>query len=187
MASIYRQRGRGKRAAISGTEIVTPPVWPGVIGGCLKPLSEAEVSLVEESVLHLLETLGLSQAIPSMIKKVVAVGGSVTDEGRLLFPRQLVLKTIAEARRDIALYGQNPVHDIHLSGARVHMSSGGAAPGVFDIETGEYRDSTVKDLYDAARICDAMENIHHFSRSVVARDIEDNRVMDINWRSLDSI
>ena len=60
------------------------------------------------------------------------------------------------------------------------MSSGGGAPGVFDIETGEYRESTTKDLYDAARIVDAMENIHHFSRSVIARDIEDHQVMDIN-------
>ncbi len=115
-----------------------------------------------------------------MIKKVTAAGGSMTEDNRLLFPRELVLKTIAESRRDITLYGQNPVHDIHLSGTRVHMSSGGGAPGVFDIETGEYRESTTKDLYDAARIVDAMENIHHFSRSVIARDIDDNQVMDIN-------
>lgn len=180
MASHPRRRARSNRSAGSAAENDKPPVWPGVVGGRLKPLSEPEVSLLEEAALHLLETLGLSQAIPSMIDKVTAAGGSVTDDGRLLFPRELVLKTIAEARRDITLYGQNPAHDIQLSGARVHMSSGGAAPGVFDIETGAYRESTVRDLYDAARICDAMENIHHFSRSVVARDIEDNRVMDIN-------
>ena len=180
MASSSRRRGRGKRSAKTEPENEKPPVWPGVVGGRLKPLNEAEVSLVEETVLHLLETLGLSQAIPSMIEKVTAAGGSMTEDNRLLFPRELVLKTIAESRRDITLYGQNPAHDIHLSGARVHMSSGGGAPGVFDIETGEYRESTTKDLYDAARIVDAMENIHHFSRSVIARDIEDNQVMDIN-------
>jgi len=104
----------------------------------------------------------------------------MTDDDRLLFPRELVLETIAGARRDITLHGQRSEHDIHLTGARVHMSSGGAAPGVFDINSGEYRESTTQDLYDAARIVDAMENIHHFSRSVVARDIEDNQVMDIN-------
>ena len=180
MASSSRRRGRGKRSAKTEPENEKPPVWPGVVGGRLKPLNEAEVSLVEETVLHLLETLGLSQAIPSMIEKVTAAGGSMTEDNRLLFPRELVLKTIAESRRDITLYGQDSAHDIHLSGARVHMSSGGGAPGVFDIETGEYRESTTKDLYDAARIVDAMENIHHFSRSVIARDIEDNQVMDIN-------
>ena len=71
-------------------------------------------------------------------------------------------------------------HDLHITGARVHMSTGGAAPGVFDIDTGAYRDSTLSDLYDAARIVDRMDNIHHFSRSVVARDIDDSAVMDLN-------
>lgn len=176
-------RRRPNRRKASNDQAVVdnkPPVWGGVLGGRFKPLNNDEVALVEETVLHLLETLGLSQAIPSMVEKVCAAGGSVTDDDRLLFPRDLVLKTVREARRDITLFGQDSKHDIHLSGKRVYMSSGGAAPGVFDIETGLYRESTAKDLYDAARICDAMENIHHFSRSVVARDIEDNRVMDIN-------
>ena len=176
-----RRRNNRRKSRVDEDSVCNnPPVWPGVIGGRLKPLNDAEVVLVEETVLHLLETLGLSQAIPSMIEKVTAAGGSMTDDDRLLFPRRLVLRTIAEARRDITLYGQDPKHDIHLTGARVHMSSGGAAPGVFDIDSGQYRESTTKDLYDAARIVDAMENIHHFSRSVVARDIEDNLVMDIN-------
>ena len=38
----------------------------------------------------------------------------------------------------------------------------------------------LSDLYDAARIVDRMDNIHHFSRSVVARDIDDSAVMDLN-------
>jgi len=178
--SSKRKSRRRKPNGIDNSAAVAPAVWGGVVGGRFKPLNDAEVKLVEETVLHLLETLGLSQAIPSMIDKVIAAGGSMTDDDRLLFPRELVLETIAGARRDITLHGQRSEHDIHLTGARVHMSSGGAAPGVFDINSGEYRESTTQDLYDAARIVDAMENIHHFSRSVVARDIEDNQVMDIN-------
>ena len=49
------------------------------------------------------------------------------------------------------------------------MGSGGAAPSMIDIETGRYRDSTLRDLYDAARLVDALDNVHFFSRSVVAR------------------
>ncbi|WP_254695632.1 trimethylamine methyltransferase family protein [Leisingera sp. NJS204] len=128
----------------------------------------------------LLETLGLSQATPSMIAKICAAGGSCTQDKRLLFPRALVLKTIKEARRDVVLFGQDPRNDLNLSGHRVHMSSGGGAPGVFDLEDGRYRDCTLKDLYDAARICDAMESIHHFSRSVVACDVGNVADMDLN-------
>ncbi len=180
MAQKNRRRGRKDRLKQNEEPDATPPVWPGVIGGRLKPLSPDEVHLVEEASLSLLETLGLSQAIPSMIEQVTAAGGALNDDGRLLFPRTLVQRTIAEARRDFTLCGQSPAHDLQIEGARVHMSTGGAAPGVFDIDTGAYRPSTLADLYDAARLVDVMENIHHFSRPVVARDVEDNAVMDIN-------
>jgi len=145
-----RKTGRRKARVADDSAGQKPPVWGGVIGGRLKPLNDDEVELIEETALHLLETLGLSQAIPSMIEKVTAAGGSVTEDDRLLFPRELVRETIAGARRDITLFGQKTKHDICLSGARVHMSSGGAAPGVFDIDTKEYRESTTKDLYAAA-------------------------------------
>lgn len=173
------RRGRKQRHRETNAS-AGAPVWPGVPGGRFKPLSEAEVDAVDTAALHLLATLGLSQAIPSMVDRVVAAGGRYTDDKRLVFPQELVRNTIRDARRDVMLCGQDPKHDLDLSGARVHMSSGGGAPGVFDLGDGHYRDGVLKDLYDAARICDAMENIHHFSRSIIARDIDDNATMDIN-------
>lgn len=180
MTQTNRRRGRKDRLNQATEPDTHPPVWPGVVGGRLKPLSPEEVRLVEDAALSLLETLGLSQAIPSMIERVTAAGGSVDDDGRLLFPRDLVQQTLAQARRDFTLCGQVPEHDLRIEGARVHMSTGGAAPGVFDIDTGTYRPSTLADLYDAARLVDEMENIHHFSRPVVARDVEDTAAMDLN-------
>ena len=180
-AGTSRRRGRSKRLDIAeNPETEKPPVWPGVSGGRMAPLSSHEIEQVNEAVLSLLETLGLSQAIPSMIDLVTAAGGTYTDDKRLLFSRDLVLKTITEARRDVVLYGQKDGLEIDLSGSRVHMSSGGGAPGVFDLETGAYREGTLRDLYDAARLCDAMENIHHFSRSIIARDVHDNLSLDLN-------
>ena len=180
MTETTRRRGRKHRLQQVATPEENPPVWPGVEGGRLKPLSEAEVVRIQESAFALLETLGLSQATPSMIDMVVEAGGSLTDDRRLLFPRALVQWAIDGTARGFALCGQRRENDLSISGARVHMSTGGAAPGVFDLDTHDYRDSTLQDLYDAARIVDRMDNIHHFSRSVVARDIEDNAVMDLN-------
>ncbi len=180
MAQENRRRGRRDRLKQISEPDAQPPVWPGVVGGRFKPLSPTEVQRIEEAALSLLETLGLSQAIPSMIDKVTAAGGALSGDGRLLFPRSLVQEAITGARRDFTLCGQLPENDLRIEDARVHMSTGGAAPGVFDIETGAYRPSSLADLYDAARLVDAMENIHHFSRPVVARDVEDNAAMDLN-------
>ncbi len=180
MVKPSRRRGRKDRLKDTLQSEGSLPVWPGVMGGRLKPLSPDEVALVETSAFALLETLGLSQATPSMIDKAVAAGGVRTGDGRLLFPPDLVRWAIDGAQRGFSLCGQHPDRDLRIEGSRVHMSTGGAAPGVFDLNTHEYRDSTLQDLYDAARIVDQMDNIHHFSRSVVARDIEDPAVMDLN-------
>ena len=115
-----------------------------------------------------------------MIDLVLARGGSVTDEGRLLFPSDLIEETLAGVRRDVTLAARAEGADLDLSGARVQFSSGGASPSVVDLESGAYRDATTADLYDAARLVDALENVHHFSRSLVARDAPNALTMDVN-------
>jgi len=179
------ERGRrGRRARIrqhkDGDADARPAVWPGIEGGRYRPLSRREEQATHEAALHLLETLGMSQAIPAMVDLVVASGGRLTEDGRLLFPKDLVSETIAGAHRDVVLHGRRPGLELDLSGTRVHMSSGGASPALVDLETGRYRDSTTRDLYDAARLVDAMPHVHHFSRSLVARDAPDPLSLDVN-------
>ena len=118
-------------------------------------------------------------AIPSCIEAVTAKGGFVKD-GRLMFPRALVEDTIASANRDFTLCGQDPAHDIHPKGDKVHFGTAGAAVHIVDPFTGDYRESYLQDLYDMARIVDNMDNIHFFQRTVVARDLPDPFEMDIN-------
>ncbi|RMH49270.1 MAG: methyltransferase, partial [Alphaproteobacteria bacterium] len=65
-------------------------------------------------------------------------------------------------------------------GKRVHYGTAGAAVHLVDIETGTYRDSTLRDLHDAARIADRLDNIHFVQRPMVARDVADNYALDIN-------
>jgi len=49
-----------------------------------------------------------------------------------------------------------------------------------EVETREYRESTLQDLFDAARIVDSLDNIHFLQRPMVARDITDNFELDLN-------
>ena len=156
------------------------PLWRGLEGGRFHPLSEPEITAVHRAVLDLLENLGLTQASASMIERVCQHGGRLTDDRRLLFPRALVEESIASARRQIVLHGQRPGLEIDLGGTRVHTSSGGAAPSILDADSGRYRPSTTEDLYAAARLVDALDNIHHFSRSLVAGDAPDNFSLDVN-------
>ena len=177
-----RRRGRDARMASHEAPLAEAArgVWPGVSGGRFKPLGDAVQAQVNDTALTLLETLGLSQAIPSMVRRVTEHGGRLTGDGRLLFPRALVEDVIAGSRRDVVLHGQRPGLELDVSGARVHFGSGGASPSLVDLETGLYRDATTRDLYDAARLVDTLDHIHLFSRSLVARDAPSPLALDVN-------
>ncbi len=78
------------------------------------------------------------------------------------------------------LHGQKPGHEMVLSGPRTGMRSGGASPGILDTETRQCRRSTLKDLHDAARLVDVLDNIHFFSGLMTAVDMPDEQTLNIN-------
>ena len=55
-----------------------------------------------------------------------------------------------------------------------------AAVHIIDPVTGEYRESTLKDLYDIARLVDSLDHIHFFQRAIVCRDLLDPFELDVN-------
>ena len=156
------------------------PVRPGMSGGRYQPLTDAEVLKIHHAALDALENIGLADAPPSGVALMVKSGARLTDRGRLLFPRALVEDTLAKAGRHFVLHGQDPQHDMEPWDARVYFGTAGAAVNIVDAFTGAYRDSTVLDMYDIARVVDAMEHVHFYQRAVVARDLVIPREMDFN-------
>lgn len=155
-------------------------VWPGMSGGAYRPLTERQMDEVLNASLGLLEDLGMGQATPEFIELVTAAGGHMDEYDRLRFPRDLVQSCIDSAAKEFVLHGFNSDSGIEIGGDRVHFSTGGAAVMILDYETGRFRDSTLRDLYDLARLADTLDNIHMFVRTVVTRDLETSRDVDLN-------
>lgn len=170
-----RRRGPG-----SGTRRGAPIVTGGMESNRFKALTSLEVNKIHHAALDVLETIGMADALPTCVELVVNAGGSLTDEGRLLFPRSLVEDVVANANRDFVLYGQDPKHDIHPHGERVYFGTAGAAVEIVDPITREYRGTTLDDLYAIGRIVDVLDHIHFYQRILVPRDLEDAFEMDIN-------
>ena len=156
------------------------PVRPGMPGGHYKPLSDADVLRIHHAALEVLENIGLADATPSGIEYMTKAGATLNSEGRLIFPRALVEDTVARAARHFVLHAQDPKHDMEPWGSRVYFGTAGAAVHIVDAKTGEYRDSTTKDLYDIARVVDTLEHLHFYQRSVVCREVATALEMDIN-------
>lgn len=151
-----------------------------VSGGSYRPLSRSDVEQIHDAALTVLETVGFGNAPPSCLDALVPKGALPGADGRVRFPRRLVMDTIARAARDIVLHGQEPRHDLHVGGSRVYFGTAGAAVHFVDAETRAYRESTLKDIYDAARIADSLDNIHFFQRPMVARDMVDPFDLNLN-------
>ncbi|MCR9158571.1 MAG: trimethylamine methyltransferase family protein [Rhodobacteraceae bacterium] len=156
------------------------PIRPGMSGGRYDPLDAADLDRIHNAALTALEEIGLSEAPASGIKIMTDAGAILGDDGRIRFPRALVEDMLALANRSVTLCGRDPLYDLDLSGTRVHYGTAGAAVHMVDVKTGHYRESTVQDLHDAARIADQLDNIHFLQRPMVARDIVDNKEMDLN-------
>ncbi|MBM2291176.1 trimethylamine methyltransferase family protein [Sulfitobacter pseudonitzschiae] len=177
-----RSGGRAARRAARAAPLADHlrPIRPGMPGGQYKPLTETDVLRIHGAALEALERIGLADAPPSGVAYLTAAGAIQGDDGRIRFPRALVEDTIARANRSLTLYSRDGLHDLDLSGTRVHYGTAGAAVHMVEPDGRTYRESTVQDLHDAARICDRLDNIHFVQRPMVCRDIFDNFEMDMN-------
>ena len=173
-----REAGQKLRAAPLAEEL--RPVRPGPSGVTYRPLTAADAQRIHAAALDALEEIGLTDAPQSGITYMTAAGATLGEDGRVRFPRALVEDTLAAAARDITLHGRDPRHDMLLSGSRVHFGTAGAAMHLIDPVAREYRDSTIQDLYDAARIVEQLDNVHFLQRQMVASEFTDNEQMDYN-------
>ena len=176
-----RQRRRRRAQPDAAPAAVLAPV-----GGRLALLGEDELDLIHDAALAILAGTGLADPTDEATNLVLGAGGSLSPDGRLLFPPALVERVIDSLPGRITLCGRRPGTDLVLGGTAVHLGSGGASPQILDLDTGRYRDSVLADIHDAARIVEQMDHIHFFSRPMVARDIEDPAAMELNtaWACL---
>ena len=178
-ASAARPR-RGRRNRDESRSEKRAAASTSVEGGKLAPMSADDQAFIHDAVIEILETVGMSEAPAVVVTRVTKAGGVLDDGERLLFPRALVEQVLDGLPRSLTLCGQTPDHDLDLSGANVHVGTGGAAPFIIDLETSAYRPSNLRDLYDAARLTDTLDHVQFFSRPLVARDIAEVAAMDVN-------
>ena len=145
-----------------------------------RPLGRNDLECIHEAALTVLETVGFANPIPSCVETLGRAGAVHGPDGRIRFPRALVEHTLGKAARRFTLHGQDPRHDMAVQDGNVRFGTAGLAVHLVDAENGTYRESLLRDIYDAARLVEGLENIHFFQRPMVARDIADPLELDIN-------
>lgn len=151
----------------------------GLEGGQYRPLSEADVRLIHDTALDILENTGVEVNSPKAME-VLAKAGARLDRSaaRAWLPRGMVEDAIASAPSQVTLCGRQPEHDLKLGGKRVHLGTGGTAIYVLDLQ-GQKHLSTLQDCCQIPRLVDALENVHFIVLPVYPNDLE-REVVDVN-------
>jgi len=126
-----------------------------------------------------LEDLGLGETPPILRDQMIAHGAKPKGD-RLCLPCALVEDAIRAAPRQFYLHGRDAARSVLVGGDKVHFGTGGAAVQTLDLEGGAYRPSTLRDLYDFARLQDGLECVSWFTRCCVATDMAEPLDLDVN-------
>ena len=154
----------------------------GLSGGLYQPLSSADIETIHQASLAILENTGITyeSGLEETIDMLETQGARVDRERtRVFFPADLIDVQAARAPKRVTLFSRDGRNDLDLAQHRVYLGTGGAAIKILDIDTGKARATTLNDLYQLARLVDALDNIHFFLRPCIPTDIPENEY-DVN-------
>ena len=149
-------------------------------GGCYRPLSNSQCERITQASLDILQKIGIADAPEWLVGLLLEKGAHQRDDGRITFDPDQIEVAIQRASHRVSLPGFDEQRGIDIGNAYVHIGTGGAAVQTLDAESGEYRDSTLSDLYQMMRILDHCEHVHYGVRPLVARDMAVPLDLDIN-------
>ena len=149
-----------------------------VFGRSLNTLSEKDKAEIHAGVQHILSEIGFEQ-LPKFLERFVDNKTIIRKNNRFCFGLGLIDRCLKSFNNKILLHQQDRDNYLDLSRGNVYFGTGGAAPLILDYENKIYRPSLGKDLLNAARVVDKLDNLSFFSRPLVLTDIADPHLMDI--------
>ncbi len=149
-------------------------------GGQLKILDGSEVEEIFQRGLDVLEDVGCyfehDEALDMFEKHGAAVDRS---DGIVRIPRKMATDAIDLCPPSVLLAARDPDKDILAEGDRVYFGPGTLPVKVRDLETGEIRNGTLKDVEQFARLIDALEFIHFWKGMLTPFDVN-QKIVDLH-------
>jgi trimethylamine--corrinoid protein Co-methyltransferase len=130
---------------------------------CLTPqfrvLSDDQIEEVFYAALDVLESVGTRIHGEEGLALLRDAGCPVSDGNLVHIPPWLVKYALSTTPGRIVVAGRDRSKRVHLEKDRFHFGTGSDCPSMVDPYTDEVRSYTFEDIYDAARISDALSNI----------------------------
>jgi trimethylamine---corrinoid protein Co-methyltransferase len=137
----------------------------------LQVFSDADLDDIHRATLEVLERTGVFVESDEALDVLDDGGCRVDRDTRIVkIPPHIVEDAIRSSPSSVRLCGRVPENDIVLEGGRVGFTNFSAGIMVQDPRTDEYRESTVQDVADLARMTDYLSEIDTYEHSVEGRD-----------------
>ena len=148
--------------------MIKPIKWKHELG----LLPESDVRRIHDATLSILERTGIVMPLdPDKLEKVQDLGVRADkSKDMLFFPPHIVEEALSWAPQTYDLCAPDPKNDLPLDGAHGYLTTDGSATYFLDLDTGERRESTTKDLADLAIVGDYLPQISFFWPGVSAAD-----------------
>ncbi len=139
----------------------------------LKFFDDDEIELVHQQSIECLERIGVMVRSPDVLRLLEGNGARVDfKKGVAKLPESMVKEAISRAPKDFVLGARDPRHEKRVPVESFPlMSTTGLAVFTHDLETGEKRQTTNRDLADFSRMADAMKGVDICWTTVTAHDV----------------
>jgi trimethylamine--corrinoid protein Co-methyltransferase len=109
------------------------------------------VERIHINSLNLLETMGIKIFSEEALRLLKEAGADVDMGNKVaVIPSSLVMESVRKCKRPVRLCARDPKKDMVLDGKHCHICTDGTGVATWDIESGQRRDSTKKDVGESA-------------------------------------
>ena len=124
----------------------------------LQVFTTDELNEIHLATLEVLHDTGINVNSPKALE-IYAKGGAIVDaeKGRVRFPGRMIEEALSLAPPKFIAYGRSPKHDVVMENNRVNYTSFTEGVEIFDLLTGELRETTIQDLADLSRMVDGLD------------------------------
>ncbi len=126
-------------------------------GWKLSMFTDDDIRRIHEATLYVLEKTGIKVYLDEALD-IYSDGGCRVDHKNqtVKFPSYIVEKAMSQAPSTVLFAARDPEKDTISSGRNVGFEPFGVGLKIEDLESGEIRDSTLKDCADIIKVCDAL-------------------------------
>jgi trimethylamine--corrinoid protein Co-methyltransferase len=137
-----------------------------------KVMDPKDADAVHDRSIQLLERMGIKVSSDEGRRLLKEAGADVNDNTKIVkIPGRLVEEMMAKCPHRIKMGARNKKNDFILDGKHCYTCTDGVGVATIDLDSGERRPSTLKDVADSAKIVDYLPMMHMYNPLVTPLEV----------------